>query len=87
MVFRVSLASCWLLVIGLACTYLELSQVRTGHRIHGALEDLDRLKDRIRTLEIRYSRLVGADALEAKLEDFLKETPTDSPAEIRDVGL
>lgn len=71
-IFRASIAAFWILVIGLACVYLEYSQVRLGHRIHGHLERLDEIRNRLHSLEIKYSCLISPDVLEKDLAEFVK---------------
>ena len=79
MVFRSAIIAFWVLVIGLACVYLEFARIRIGHRIHENVQEIDATTERLRLLEIEYSRLVSPDTLDERAEDFLREDGLDRP--------
>ena len=72
MVSRVAIVAFWLVVIGLACVYLELARVRIGNRIHRNLLRVDEARERLRSRELEYSRLAGSAAFEVNVEEFLE---------------
>ena len=72
-IFRMTVAAFWALVIGLTCVYLEYSQIRIGYRIHRCLKEADAAHERLRRLEMKYNRLVGADVLERFADEFIRE--------------
>jgi len=76
LVFRTTLLSAWLLLVGLIAVSLEAARIRVGYRIHNLLERREESIERIRRLEIRYNRMVSPDLLERELPDsFLPRGP------------
>lgn len=86
MVFKALVAAFWLLVVGMSCVFLELAEVRLGHRVHRRQRELAEIEDRLRRLEVEYLYLVAPDRLEEDLGDFFEvgrpEVPGPSQPDI-----
>lgn len=76
---RAAFVSACLLVIGLAAVHLEVETTRCGIRIRKLLKEQDASLERLRRLEIRYSRMVSPDVLSKRVaEDFGSPAPPQS---------
>ena len=72
MVFKALVAAFWLLVVGMCCVFLELTEVRLGHRVHQRQKELAEIEERLRRLEVEYMHLVTPDRLEQDLGDLFE---------------
>ncbi len=76
---RAAFVGACLLLVGLAAVHLEVDATRRGVRIRGLLKEQDASLERLRRLEIRYSRLVSPDVLSKRVaEDFGASGPPES---------
>lgn len=68
---RAACISACLFAVGTAAVHLEIDNVRRGVRIRRLLKEEDASLERLRRLEIRYSRMTSPDVLSKRLgEDF-----------------
>lgn len=79
---RAACISVCLFAVGTAAVHLEIENVRRGVRIRRLLKEEDASLERLRRLEIRYSRMTSPDVLSKRFEEDFEPGGGGSPAPV-----